>query len=434
VRLAEAGADANLPLMYWYGIEPLVTADPGRALTLALSAEVPLVRRFVARRLADEAAAKGDSFDLSPLVAALRQAKGAIALDLLAGAREGLRGRKSLKMPAGWPEVYAKLRDNPAAREDTVALALIFGDPQVLRDLRKLVQDTTATAPERVAAIEALVGKGVPDLAPVLHDQLADKATRRAALRGLASYAHPDTPKRVLAAYAALTPEEKQDAVAALTSRKEYALALLAALDAKTVPRTDVSAFAARQMYALGDAEVNKQLARSWGEVRDANPKKQEQFAKYKAMLAPTALQRANPRNGRALFARSCQQCHKLFGEGGTIGPDLTGSNRADVDYILSNVIDPSAEVGRDFRMSVVRTTDDRVITGIVVERTAARVTVQTATEKVVLSPDDVAGVKDSPLSIMPEGQLDALTRDQVRDLFAYLASKTQVPLPPGGK
>ena len=46
------------------------------------------------------------------------------------------------------------------------------------------------------------------------------------------------------------------------------------------------------------------------------------------------------------------------------------------------------------------------------------------------LSPDDVAGVKDSPLSIMPEGQLDALTREQVRDLVGYLASKTQVPLP----
>jgi putative heme-binding domain-containing protein len=81
--------------------------------------------------------------------------------------------------------------------------------------------------------------------------------------------------------------------------------------------------------------------------------------------------------------------------------------------------------------MSVVRTKDERTITGIVVERTPARITIQTDKERLILSPDDVDSVKDSPLSIMPEGQLDALSRDQVRDLFAYLTSKDQVPMPP---
>ena len=130
------------------------------------------------------------------------------------------------------------------------------------------------------------------------------------------------------------------------------------------------------------------------------------------------------------MFARNCAACHKLFGEGGTIGPDLTGSNRSDLDYLLSNLVDPSAEVGRDFRMAVVRTVDSRVITGIVVERSAARVVVQTATDKQIVAAEDVESVKDSPLSIMPEGQLDKLSRDEVRDLFAYLGGKAQVPLP----
>ena len=195
----------------------------------------------------------------------------------------------------------------------------------------------------------------------------------------------------------------------------------------------DVSAFAARQIFSLNDAKVSERLKVVWGEVRESAADKQKVMAKYRAMLTPAALRGAKPANGRAVFAKTCQQCHKLFGEGGTIGPDLTGSNRADLDYILSNVIDPSSEVGRDYRMSVVRTADERVITGIVVERTAARVVVQTATDRVTLSPDDVTGVKDSPLSIMPEGQLDALTKEQVRDLIAYLGTKTQVALPKGG-
>ncbi|HVL10947.1 MAG TPA: c-type cytochrome, partial [Gemmata sp.] len=406
-----------------------VPADPARALDLALRAEVPLVRRFVARRLADEAAAKGDAFDLAPLVAALAKADENVRLDLLAGAREGLRGRKALKMPDGWPAVYAKLRDGPT-REDSLALALIFGDPQALADLRKVVENAKAPAAERVAAIRALVEKRAPDLAPVLHGQLKDAATRQAALRGLGAYSHPDTSKQVLAVYAGLTADEKQDAVAALASRKESALALLDAVEAKAVPRVDVSAFAARQIFSLNDAKVSERLKVVWGEVRESAADKQKVMAKYRAMLTPAALRGAKPANGRAVFAKTCQQCHQLFGEGGTIGPDLTGSNRADLDYILSNVIDPSSEVGRDYRMSVVRTADERVITGIVVERTAARVVVQTATDRVTLSPDDVTGVKDSPLSIMPEGQLDALSREQVRDLVAYLASKSQVPVP----
>jgi putative heme-binding domain-containing protein len=432
VRHPEDAKDANLPLMYWYAIEPLVPADPAKALDLALRAEVPLVRRFVARRLADEAAARGDGFDLSPLVVALAKADDKVRVDLLAGTREGLRGRKSLKMPDGWPAVYAKLRDGPA-REAAVALALVFGDPQALADLRKVIENAKAPAAERVAAIQTLVEKRVPDLAQVLHEQLGDRATRQAALRGLGAYSHPDTAKKVLAVYANLTTEEKSDAVAALASRKEYAMALLDAVESKAMPRVDVSAFVARQIYSLNDAKVSERLKAVWGEVRETAADKQKVMAKYRAMLTPAAIRNAKPASGRVVFAKTCQQCHKLFGEGGTIGPDLTGSNRADLEYILSNVIDPTSEVGRDYRMSVVRTADERVITGIVMERTTARVVVQTATERVTLSPDDVTSVKDSPLSIMPEGQLDALSRDQVRDLVAYLASKAQVPLPPEG-
>ncbi|MBA4192295.1 MAG: dehydrogenase [Planctomycetaceae bacterium] len=434
VRHKEDATDQNLPLMYWYAIEPLVPENPARALELALAAEVPLVRQFVARRLADHASVQGEKGDLSPLVATLAKANAAEQLDLLAGAREGLRGRKSMKMPDGWPALYAKLREStdPIAREHAISLAVLFGDPQALTDLRKVALTATAPAAERVAALETLITKRVPDLAPVLHDQLADKATRRVAIRGLAAYAHPDTPKRILAVYSTLTPDEKQDAVAALASRKESAFALLDAVESKAIPRVDVSAFAARQIFSLGDAKLNARLKDVWGEIRDTNPKRAELMAKYKAMLTPASLKSADVKNGRALFTKSCQQCHKLFGEGGTIGPDLSGSNRSDLEYILGNIIDPSAEVGRDYRMSVVRTADDRVITGIIVERTAARVVVQTATDKVVLSPDDVDSVKDSPLSIMPEGQLDSLTKEQVRDLIAYLGSKTQVSLPAG--
>jgi putative membrane-bound dehydrogenase-like protein len=429
---AEDAADANLPLMDWYAIEPLVPTNPAKSLKLAAGAEIPLIRQYIARRVVDDAATKGDKGDLGPLVAALGMAPEKVHPDLLKGAREGIRGRKKMTMPAGWPAVYARLSKSADAevRDSAIVLALVFGDPQALADLQAVARNADARPAERVAALEALVENRAADLAPVLHELITDTATRGAALRGLAAYPHPDTPRRVLAVYASLTADEKADAVATLASRKDSALALLDAVEKNVVTRADVSAYAARQMHALGDASLTARLRQVWGEVRDTSPNKQAQLTKYKAMLPPAALRNADPKNGRLVYSKTCQQCHKLFGEGGTIGPDLTGSNRSDLDYLLSNIIDPSAEVGRDYRMSVVRTTDGRVVTGIVMERSAARVVVQTATEKVTLSPDDVESVKDSPLSLMPEGQLDALTREQVRDLIAYLGAKTQVPMP----
>jgi putative heme-binding domain-containing protein len=417
--------------MNWYGIEPLVPENPGRALELATIAEIPLVRQYIARRVVDAAGANGD---LAPLVATLTAAKDAVLSDLLRGAREGLSGRKSLAMPAGWPAAYKRLKASAdvQVRENAVVLALVFGDPQAITDLRAVATDPAAPPADRAAALSTLVEKRVPGLTPILHAQLTDPATRRAAVRGLAANPHPDTAAKVLAVYANLTADEKGDAVATLASRADSALALLAAVDGKAIPRGDVSAYAARQMHALGDSKVTERLKQVWGEVRETAADKKRLFAKFKAMLTPSAMQTADPGRGRAVYAKTCQQCHKLFGEGGAVGPDLTGGNRADVDYILSNVIDPSAEVGRDFRMSVVRTADGRVLTGIVTERTPNRLVLQTATEKLVIAADDVEGVKDSPTSIMPEGQLDALTRDQVRDLMAYLASKSQVPLPAG--
>ena len=413
----EDAKDANLPLMIWYGIEPLVPADPDRALKLAVNARIPKVRQFIARRAVEHA---GDKGDLKPWVDALAASTDAVRHDLLRGARAGALGRKRLPMPPGWTELYPQLETH----EDAKVLALIFGDPRVLAELRKTVETQTAPTAARRAAVEGLVDHHVPGLASLLQGLLADKDLRRTALRGLAAYPDDKTPRLILGRYAEFTPDERADAVATLAARTDSALVLLDAVEKNAIPRGDVSAFAARAMYARSDPTLTARLKAVWGEVRDTAPQKQEQLAKYKAQLTPTALKAANLKNGKAVYAKTCQACHKLYGEGTPIGPDLTGSNRNDLDYLLSNLIDPSAEVAKDYRMSAVQTLDGRLVTGIIVEQTKARVVVQTATEKVTLSADDVDTIKDSAVSIMPDGQLDALTKNDARDLIGYLMNK----------
>ena len=131
------------------------------------------------------------------------------------------------------------------------------------------------------------------------------------------------------------------------------------------------------------------------------------------------------------MFVRVCASCHKLFGEGAEIGPDLTGSQRANLDYVLQNVVDPSAVVGRDYRMTLVTTDDGRVVTGIVKKETESSLSLQTPTQLLVLAKADIADRKQSLISMMPEGLLENLKPAEVSDLVAYLANPSQVPLPP---
>ncbi|MCE9534082.1 MAG: c-type cytochrome, partial [Planctomycetes bacterium] len=398
----------------------------------AAAARIPLLRQYMGRRLVDDAIARGDKGDLDDFTTILGDANDPSRVDFLMGAREGLRGRKSMKMPKGWAEVQARLKEstNATVREQAMLLALVFGDPQALADLRKTLLTTTRPVAERQAALVALLDKRQADLAPVLHDLLSDKELRRTALRGLASIPHEATPRLILDRYSQFTADDKQEAIATLSSRKDFALALLDALEKKKIAQLDITAFVARQLHTLGDKEVTERLRKSWGEVRDTQPEKQEQIARYKKMLTPTFLKNADLANGRLLYSKSCMACHQLHGEGGKIGPDLSGTNRTNLDYLLSNIVDPSAEIGRDFRMSAVHTASGRVVTGIIAERTPARITIQTATERLVISPEEVDEIRDSKVSMMPEGQLEQLTKEQIRDLFAYLAQQKQVPLP----
>jgi putative heme-binding domain-containing protein len=142
-------------------------------------------------------------------------------------------------------------------------------------------------------------------------------------------------------------------------------------------------------------------------------------------MLAPGQGEPGDPARGRSIFGRACLACHKLYDSGGDVGPDLTGSDRANLDYILENVLDPSAAVSRDYTLTSVSTTDGRLISGIIRQQTEASLLIQTANERVLLPREDVEAIKPSTSSMMPEGLLDPLSAQEIRDLFAYLASQT---------
>ncbi|MGH7201917.1 MAG: PVC-type heme-binding CxxCH protein, partial [Planctomycetaceae bacterium] len=421
----EDAGDHNLPLMIWYGVEPLVLHDLDRSMTLAEESRIPLVSRFIIRRAAaDEQGRERVLTALGETQAVERQR---MILDELVAA---VKARAQLKMPENWPDIYAKLSksDVPGIREQAQFITVKFGDKSIFPALRSIVGDSKATVESRQQALSALLAGQDAELPLILHRLLEDSEMRGPAIRGLARYGHPATPRELLSRYKSFSADERDDAVATLTSRKEYSLALLDAIEEGLVPRDAVSAFQARQMQRFGEA-VTSRLNTVWGTIRETAEDRQQLIAEYQQKLNPDVLADADLPHGRAVYKKTCAKCHKLFGDGGDIGPDITGSNRANLDYILENLLDPSAVVGRQYQMTVLALIDGRVVSGLIREENESAITVQTVNEEVVVPTADIEERAKSTLSMMPDGQLKQMTSDEVRDLVAYLGSPSQVPL-----
>ncbi len=374
--------------------------------------------------------AMGQEDPMAALVSLLKESDDTqLQLDILKGMSEGLKGQRNVKAPQGWDEVESKLlsASHPEIQSLATSLSLVFGSKGAMAVLRQRLADTSLPTASRRDAMDALVGARDAQLVPILKTLLANNGLRGAALRALAAYDDSGTPAAILEVYPDLTPVEKRDALATLSSRVSFAQALMKAIADGTVPSKDLSADIVRQLRALKNEALNLEIETLWGVVRASPAEKQSELAHYKKLIQDSSKGTPDASRGRAVFARVCQQCHTLFGEGGKVGPDITGSNRADLDYILHNILDPNAEIPNDYRSTTIDTRDDRVITGIVTRQDTASVTIVTANETLVLPKSDILSMRQGELSMMPEGLLASLSEKEIRDLIAYLASPTQV-------
>jgi len=427
--LAARGEDAedhNLPLMYWYGIEPLVAADPQRALRLAREAAIPLLTRYIIRRAASDD--KLVNHAVTMLNASADESMQLLVLDEMG---EAFAGRVNIPQPPAWSAAYDQLAksSNATIRERADQVAVSLGDCRIFPRMRSVLMDGKAQPEQRAQALSILVRGRDPEAAAAFQTVLDEPALRGAAIRALAAYDDARTPAAVLSRYAKLTDEEKRDAVGTLVVRPSYAAALLEAVQAKSVPRTDLHAYHIQQLLRFEDAALTARIKEVWGEIRETSQDKREIIAKHKQTLTPAVLAKADAGNGRRLFVKTCASCHTLFGEGTQVGPDITGSNRANLDYLLDNIVDPSAVLGRDYRTTVLATVDGRVISGLLLKETDSALTLRTINDTVVVPKADIEERQLSNLSLMPERLLDSFQSEEVLDLVAYLQSPTQVAL-----
>ena len=420
-RRAEDAVDHNLPKLIWFGLEPLVAADPTRALDLAVRAEIPLLTQFIARRAT---AAK----QLEAVARVLASAPPlAIRESLLQGVRDGLSGvgRREITAPANWTAAESAVLSgaNDRTRELVLQLGQRFGDAKASAAQLVTLRDKSADATRRREILSEFARDGYVPTVPAVIALLDEAPLRRDALRAAAAFEDAHLAAEILRRYAAWPGAEKAEAILTLAARRSTAERLFTALKQQTIPKADVSAFAARQLQrVLGPAFID-----FWGPIAQPDQAKQTEMAALKRRLSDEVLARANLANGRAVFERTCAACHTLYGNGGNLGPDLTGSNRANLDYILTEIVNPSEVMQEGYHLVTITTRDGRTLAGNLAAEDDQQVTLRMVGQDTTVAKSEIQSREKSAVSLMPEGLLKTLSNDEVRDLIAYLRTTKQV-------
>ncbi|MES2454528.1 MAG: PVC-type heme-binding CxxCH protein [Bacteroidota bacterium] len=408
---AEDENDHNLPKMLWYGIEPLVAKNPARAFDLAAGSKLSLIRKFIARRAIDADATNA-------LVSWLgKQSHPDTAM--IAGMRDGLEGRADLKTPVDWKTTYARLQ-NSGERNKLLSLeiAQYFGDTEAANAYFATLNDKNAGADQRRKALIALSSQQRTELLKEFPALLNDNAMRLDAIRAIANYDDDKTSALLLKKYPTLTDKEKAAVVETLASRSKSGWLLTQAIKNKTIEKRDVPQSVARQLRRV----VGSGFVEVWGPI-DQLPSNELAYKKYRELLTPKALDNANLKKGQLVFMRTCGSCHKMYSEGGTIGPNLTGSNRSKVDYLLFNVLEPSGEIQDDYKLVVVTTRDGRTYSGNIAGENERQITMRiVGQEAVVINKSNIQSREVMPVSMMPNGLFETLSNAEIVNLVGFLS------------
>jgi len=275
-------------------------------------------------------------------------------------------------------------------------------------------------------ALRSLLNLQNQDASDLLESLLDEPALTLDAIRGYATVENATAPAVLLGRFEQMPPEQRRAVVETLAMRRRYALSLVNAVKQKTVSRDEIPAHVARSLNNL----LGDQFVKVFGEVKPIAKDRQKLIAKYTKMLTPAAIDKADASRGRAVFKKTCASCHLLYGDGGRIGPDLTGSNRANLAYILLNSVDPSYDVPDAYKMVTIVTVDGRVLNGIVAEEDGTRVVLKTVEQpRVVVAKEDIDVRKVSPKSMMPDGQFEKMKQQEITDLVKYLGTLEQVEM-----
>lgn len=266
---------------------------------------------------------------------------------------------------------------------------------------------------------------GDASVIPHVLPALASESSRDMAIRVLSRFDDTKVHHALLNQYAA-APQRIQDA---LLSRASSARLLLAAVEGGRVDPSSIPTVKLKQVAAYKDPALDALVRKHWGAIAEGTP--EERLATVRRLNNDLRAGKGDPAAGKRLYLQHCGGCHKLHGEGGSLGMDLTAANRADRYSLLTHIVDPSAFIRKEYMTLRVRLRDGRTVSGLVQEQSAGGLTLVDHNHRATrIQRAEISTEEESPVSVMPEGIIEKLTPQQLRDLFAHLQSGAAVKTP----
>jgi putative heme-binding domain-containing protein len=434
--------DRDFPLMLWYGLKDRVQIDPIGAAKLCSTCKMHKVTELIIRRLSSLPVSGADGADgLEHLVAEMANTGSTEQLEIvLRGMWAGYQGRRSAIKPKSWDKLQSKIATHPDAqtKERAVLLQSLYGGQIDPTQLIQLANDEKANAASRKSAIESLATVEGSLARETLWKLLNDQFLAGAAATSIAKQATPEEAKKLAESYSKVWPPGKMGIIAGLSSKPEWMNLLLESIENKVIPLGAIDASTWRNFQLISDWALLERARKLNPKMLEVAADKEKQIHELESVLtsnttagstvAGNPTEPADASRGRTVWKNICANCHKLYGEGGAIGPELTGAQRTNLRYWTENILAPSAQVATNYRLEMFRLQDGTAVNGVPLSETNETITIQTDKEKLTFEKGDIEDRKTSSLSLMPEGLLNPLTDDAKRDLFQYLMSSNQVP------
>lgn len=374
------------------------------------------------------------------IVSTLTSLKGASA-DLGAAFLDGLvsgwaEGKTPHVSEAQKGELVSLMKETPeSVRDRLLALTLKWGQADLFADnireikerLKSQIALKDAVDAERVSAAKRLITlDDSPETARFALDQvnlLSPPELAKGLIGAVTESRNTNSGGQIVASWKNFGPGARRTAVTSLMRRPEWTLALLSAVEENAIPRADLAAEHWSQLKASPNRGISRR-AEKLSAAAATSADRQEIVQK----LLPLAKERGDAARGKEVFALSCAVCHTFNGQGGKVGPDLTGIGARDRSEILLEILDPNRSVEANYQMWTVNTKDDETFAGRLEAETQTTVEIlDTAGQKHVIQRKDIASLQSSAMSIMPVG-FEALPPEDIKALISFLAETRHPP------
>lgn len=457
-RLLRRGLDRDdpyMPLMLWWAVEARAMTDPDRLLGFFGSEEAwddrdvrGITLKLIRRYAAEGTAACYDACERLLSTASVRdQADALAALEVGLAERSvapggmgmaGLFGTIAIPEGRGLPE--RRFEPLTGRLTDAVRAAWLVAPTDLLRMRLATRADVTGasaavlaeaavpstTGNRRIALLGILADSGTPGsvrVALAIIEGDHPLGVKSAALDVLARHGDERSAARLLEYYPRCAPSLRERLRDLLFGRPLSALAFLERVDRKEIDAAEVPIDQLRQVSLHGDPKLDALMRKHWGSLKPGTA--EEKLAEIRRLLNDLRVGAGDRARGKDLFGKHCAACHTLFGQGGTVGPDLTGVARDDTTALLANIVDPGAVIRPPYLSYVAVTSKGRVVTGVIAAQDNASLTlVDMRNTSSRIPRDEIEELRQLSTSIMPENLLKTLSPQDVRDLFRYLQDR----------